>query len=114
MATAPAVYVAELDGVLVGMARGAMHEGDVDSSDRWLFSMYVSPIARGSGTAQALIAAVAAWAKSDGGEALCLYHSTDAPRARALYSKVGFVATGKEFQHDERPELRFCEMRMTL
>jgi len=114
MATSPTSFVVFLDGQMVGIARGGTHDGEAGSTNRWLWGMYVTPAARGTGAAQELIGAVADWSGADGGTALCLYVSTAAPRARALYEKVGFVATGLEFDHDTRPELRFSEMRMAL
>ena len=114
MATSPSSFVVLVDDEIIGIARGGTHDGEVDSTNRWLWGMYVTPASRGTGAAQVLIEAVAEWSRADGGSALCLYVSTAAPRARTLYEKVGFVATGIEFDHDARPELRFCEMRMTL
>lgn len=114
MATSPTSFVVLRAGEMVGIARGGTHDGEENSSNRWLWGMYVTPAARGTGAAQALIGAVADWSQRDGGTALCLYVSSAAPRARALYEKVGFVATGVEFDHDTRPELRFSEMRMAL
>lgn len=111
MASAPTTFIAERDGVVVGMARGGTNDHDpADSPQRWLWGMYVTPSARGDGTAAALIDAVAEWSRGDGGASLHLFVSSQAPRAHAFYEKVGFVDNGEPQTPDEHPDLAFQPM----
>ena len=115
LASSPLTFVAVAGGALVGMARGGRNDHDPpDSTARWLWGMYVSPVARGSRVAGALVDMVAAWSRSDGGHELRLFVSRDVPRARAFYVKSGFVATGHSVAHDNQPERIFEEMRRPL
>ena len=102
-------YLAESDGRVVGMARCESHDGRPDS--RWLFAMYVSRAARGGETARLLVDEVSAWARSEGVDSLHLYVSTAMQRARAFYTKVGFVANGESFTSNRGDGRVFIEMR---
>ena len=106
------VYLAEVDDRVVGMARGETHDSQPDR--RFLFAMYVSPSARGSGIAQSLVDAVSAWAWTQGVDALYLYVSAAVPRARAFYTKVGFEATGECLAMHRDEALVCAEMRRDL
>jgi len=115
MAQSPLSFVAVADGALVGMARGGRNDHDpADSPARWLWGMYVTPRARGSRVAAALVDVVAAWSKADGGNELCLFVARDVHRARAFYRKIGFVATGHTVTHEIRTDQVFEEMRRPL
>lgn len=105
-------YLAEVDGRIVGMARGEVHHDRPDS--RWLFAMYVAPDVRGSETARRLVDTVSAWARTQGVDALHLYVSSSMARARAFYAKVGFVETGATVTHSDDDSRVFVEMRRTL
>ena len=105
-------YVAEIDGRVVGMARGSAHDERPDT--RWLFAMYVSPAARGSDAARRLVEAVCAWAVSQGVGALHLYVSRAVPRARSFYTKFGFVDTGPTLSMHRDDNLVCEEMRREL
>ncbi|MBW4030878.1 MAG: GNAT family N-acetyltransferase [Acidobacteria bacterium] len=106
-------YLAEVDGRVVGMARGEAHDARPDT--RWLFAMYVAPVARGDGTARRLVDAVSAWALAEGVDALYLYVSSSMSRAKAFYAKCGFVATGLTVSHDDHEDPRlFEELRRPL
>lgn len=102
-------YLAEVDGEVVGMARGEAHHDEPDI--RYLFAMYVSPAARGTGVATLLVDTVSAWAAAQGVDVLYLYVSVRAQRARAFYSKVGFVESGQCVSMDRDESLVCDEMR---
>jgi len=87
------VYLAELDGEVVGMASGGRHDEHPGSC--WLFGMYLTARARGSGLAAQLVDAVAQWARAEGAADLYLSVTDQVPRARAFYEKVGFRPTGE-------------------
>ncbi len=86
-------FLAEDDGGVVGMATGGDHERRPGTS--WLFGMYVTARARGTGAADALVDAVAQWARERGADTLYLHVTELVPRARAFYERVGFVPTGE-------------------
>ncbi|HEY5304974.1 MAG TPA: GNAT family N-acetyltransferase [Acidimicrobiales bacterium] len=102
-------YLAEMDGEVVGMARGEAHQDEPDV--RYLFAMYVSPAARGTGVATLLLDTVSAWAAAEGVDVLYLYVSVRALRARAFYSKLGFVESGESVTMDRDVSLVCDEMR---
>jgi GNAT superfamily N-acetyltransferase len=105
-------YLAEINGHVVGMARGESHDSRSDT--RFLFAMYVSPSARGTVAARLLVDAVTAWASAQGVDALYLYVSNAVPRARAFYTKVGFVTTGSSLSMHRDESLVCDEMRREL
>jgi GNAT superfamily N-acetyltransferase len=105
-------YLAEIDGRVVGMARGEFHNERPETC--WLFAMYVSPDARGGDAARYLVETVSAWAAAQGRDALYLYVSTAVPRARAFYVKMGFVPTGPSVAMHRDPSLVCAEMRREL
>ncbi len=105
-------YLAEVNGRVVGMARGESHEAESDR--RFLFAMYVSPSARGTDAARLLVDEVSAWAKAQGADALHLYVSNAVPRARAFYVKAGFVTTGSSVSMHRDESLVCDEMRREL
>ncbi|MDE3139732.1 MAG: GNAT family N-acetyltransferase [Acidobacteriota bacterium] len=105
-------YLAEVDGRVVGMARGESHEGRPGT--RWLFAMYVSPSARGGDVARRLVDTVSAWAVAEGVDALHLYVSSSMSRAKAFYVKSGFAATGLSVSGRDGDERVFEEMRRPL
>jgi GNAT superfamily N-acetyltransferase len=105
-------FLAERDGVVVGMVSGGMN--DQHPGTRWLYGMYVTPASRGSDAAPQLVSAVITWAKTEGVSELYLHVTLSVERARAFYSKMGFVETGERFfmQRDRRLEL--VTMRKSL
>jgi GNAT superfamily N-acetyltransferase len=105
-------YLAEVDGRVVGMARGETHDGRPGT--RWLFAMYVSPQARGTDVARRLVDTVAAWAVAEGMDALHLYVSSSMTRAKAFYVKSGFAATGLAVSGRDGDDRVFEEMRRPL
>ncbi|MBA3780324.1 MAG: GNAT family N-acetyltransferase [Nocardioides sp.] len=84
----------------VGMASGSL-----DGDDAALISMWVDPVARGTGTAQALIEAVVGWARGLERTTYLMVRS-DNPRAIAAYERAGFVYLGVPDDHDGPPENR--------
>jgi len=86
-------FVAVLDGVDAGVARGAR---DTETSDTaFLLSMWVAPTARGRGLGGALISAVTNWAIAQGLSRLVLDVADINAPAIVLYKRKGFVATGE-------------------
>jgi ribosomal protein S18 acetylase RimI-like enzyme len=74
----------------------ARPEGDWAGPGReWeLVSMWVSPDARGGGSADLLVSAVAEVVKAESGEQLTLWVADGNARARAFYVRAGFRPTG--------------------
>ena len=61
-----------------------------------LMAMWVQPEARGAGGADALVAAVMAWARSERATTVRLDVVHGNLRARRFYERVGFAVTGTE------------------
>jgi GNAT superfamily N-acetyltransferase len=112
MAAQRCYYLAEHDGVVVGMISGGPN--DVHPGTRWLYGMYVTPTARGSGVAAQLVAAVEAWARDEGASEIFLHVGSSVLRARAFYSKMGFAPTGESHDVTRDPTLELVTMRRTL
>lgn len=66
-----------------------------DARRGWLFSVYARPEARGQGFAEAVIRAVLSDAKAAGMTSVGLNVVSDNITAQALYTRLGFVATGR-------------------
>ncbi|GAA1943667.1 GNAT family N-acetyltransferase [Microbacterium deminutum] len=83
------VWVAEVDGAVVGFASsGADRDDDGVPGRRQLFAIYVLADRYGSGAGQALLDAAI------GREAASLWVLEDNPRARAFYARNGFRPDG--------------------
>ena len=98
-----AYFVAEREGVVVGMVSGGYN--DNLPGTHWLYGMYVTPAARGSVAAQLLVAAVVEWARGDGAREIYLHVASGVPRARAFYLKNGFTLTGEPFEMERDPSV---------
>ncbi|MGI4941098.1 MAG: GNAT family N-acetyltransferase, partial [Janthinobacterium lividum] len=84
------LWVAEWDGALAGMVAVTPGTGGTWELGR----MYVSRSRRGTGLAQALLAAATAQAASSGATRLELWTDTRFERAHRFYAKAGFVRSG--------------------
>lgn len=89
------LIIAERDGRLVGMASG----GRAPSLERaaGLYSMWVEPAARGSGVAEAIVAAVTDWAVARDYPDIGLGVTVGNTRAIAFYERLGFRDTGERW-----------------
>jgi GNAT superfamily N-acetyltransferase len=112
MAQDYAYFLAARGGDVVGMASGGLN--DRHPGDYWLYAMYVTPSARGSGAASSLVEAVIAWAKGEGASELYLRVTVSVERARAFYRKMGFVETGERDVMDRNRSLELVTMRRSL
>jgi ribosomal protein S18 acetylase RimI-like enzyme len=65
-----------------------------DPTEAQLISMWVDPRVRGQGVAQALIRALAAWARDSGARRVFLFVQEVNTPGQALYRRAGFRATG--------------------
>ena len=104
-------YVAEVDGVAVGMAFAIQDR--TDAATGRLGGMWVGPNARGIGIGTALIGAVIDWSRDAGMRRVRLWvvPSTAADR---LYRRAQFIPTGtqKPFPGDDSRSV--IEMQLTL
>ncbi len=78
-----------------------------------LMAMWVGPDARGTGAADALIAAVVRWARAHGARTVRLAVEKQNARARRVYARNGFAATGRETA-GTRPGMIEVEMEVEL
>ena len=100
-----AVFVAIDDDRSVGMAGGfCSGEG---SGVVMLWGMWVDPLARRAGLGQALVEAVASWARDSGADhvRLAVTDCEESRPAAALYRKLGFVDTGEREPLEWNPSL---------
>ena len=88
-----AIFVAVIDGMDVGVARGAPNLERQDEA--FLISMWVAPEFRGHRVGGALIDAIIAWARAQGYVKLILDVADTNDSAIALYARKGFKPTGE-------------------
>ncbi len=102
----------EGEGEVVGMVSGGFN--DRSPGTLWMYGMYVSPTARGTGLASELVEAVGQWALGEGASELYLHVTETVTRARAFYEKVGFRLTGDAITMSRDPSLRLVTMVKSL
>jgi GNAT superfamily N-acetyltransferase len=105
-------FLAEDGGRVVGMASGGANE--LYPGTRWLYGMFVTPAARGTGVATQLVDAVVEWARGEGATELYLQVTASLPRSRAFYVKSGFVETGDRLTMHRDARLELLTMRRSL
>lgn len=105
-------FLCERDGEVMGMISGGLN--DQHPGTHWMYGMYVTPSARGSGVANDLVDAVFEWARSEGATELYLHVTSTISRARAFYEKLGFEFTGNHFTMTRDPRLELLTMRRSL
>jgi GNAT superfamily N-acetyltransferase len=105
-------YLGEFDGVVSGMASGGMNEEHPGTW--WLYGMYVTPRARGSGLADQLVEAVSSWAREQGAPELFLHVTSSVARARAFYKKMGFCENGATIVMERDPSITLVTMVRSL
>lgn len=88
--------VAYLDGEPVGIVSGTQPSED---SVTELISMWVAPVARGKGVGEALVDAVVSWAHAQRIAKVSLDVREDNGRAKALYTRCGFIDQGRISEH---------------
>jgi GNAT superfamily N-acetyltransferase len=89
-----AIFVAERNGEVVGVARGADVKGSpllVPERYCYVTSVYVRPAHRHHGVLSALMDHVEDWARSRGLTEMRLHNSTLNDTARAAWDQLGFV-----------------------
>lgn len=101
-------YLGYHAGRPAGIASGGWNERYPDT--HWLFGMFVTRSARGTGLAGALVDAVAEWVRAQGGESLYLHVTSTVAPARRFYEKVGFIATGEVITMDRDPSQQLITM----
>lgn len=89
----------------VAIAAGYLDPECCAPDERLLVSMWVEPASRGRGVAAQLVDAVLAWALADGAQALKLQVTVGNDRARRLYERLGFRATGALVPMQREPRI---------
>jgi len=105
-------FVAERNTEFAGMASGGLNDRFPDTA--WLYGMYVTPDARGTTMAAALVRRVARWALEAGYVELYLDVGVGVKRARAFYEREGFVDTGERRSLTRDASLQLITMRRAL
>jgi GNAT superfamily N-acetyltransferase len=111
--TARAWFLAWNDGLPVGIIAGEADPG-TPAHQRHVVSMWVDPAARGTGAADALMAAVGEWARQQGASTLTLWVADASPRARAFYRRTGFRDTGVRQPLPSNPQTAEAELSLDL
>ncbi len=93
----------------VGKAVGYLHHGLPE-----LVGMWVAPQARGRAVVEALISAVAGWARDIGHDVLVLWVVEGNERAERAYRRCGFVRTGLSQPVPGRPAETEVQMSLSL
>ena len=101
-------YLAEIDGEVVGMSTGGLNTQFPGTF--WLFGMFVSPKARGTGVASELVSIVESWAREHGGTELYLHVTESMVRARAFYKKIGVNLNGGSVTMDRDTSIKLVTM----
>jgi GNAT superfamily N-acetyltransferase len=96
-------------GESVGLAGGYLHDGVPE-----LIAMWVHPTRRGSGAAEQLVEAVAAWAREQDGARLRLWVVEGNDRAERVYRRLGFAQTGAAQPVPGNPSLTEVQMERLL
>jgi ribosomal protein S18 acetylase RimI-like enzyme len=89
-----ATFIVDAAGEPKGLVAGMYDAADPEVVH--LMSMWVHPGLRGAGAADALVAAVLAWARESSARVMRLAVIQSNDRARRCYERNGFRATGKQ------------------
>jgi GNAT superfamily N-acetyltransferase len=104
-------FIAFLPGVCpAGLGGGYLAEPEVVE----LIGMFVRPRARGRGVGEAVIEAVAGWARQQGAGTVHLWVTETNKPARRLYERCGFTATAERQPLPSNPALGEIGMQRTL
>jgi ribosomal protein S18 acetylase RimI-like enzyme len=89
-----AIFILDRPEGVRGMVAG--RADPTDPAVVQLMAMWVHPMIRGSGGAEELVAALLAWARSEGANSVRLNVIGSNHRARRFYERCGFRLTGQE------------------
>jgi GNAT superfamily N-acetyltransferase len=98
-------------GAVLGLVAGIRADGD--RTNLYLVAMWVTPEARGTGSADRLVQRVIDWARTEPADVLRLHVTEGNRRAERVYERHGFVRTGHSFLR-ERDGLREIEMERQI
>lgn len=109
-----AVFLADRGGRDVGMI-AAIPAGEDEQTPgaTMMVAMWVDPVARGNGVAEALTGALIGWARESGYPRMVLWVYDVNPRAAAFYRRYGFEPTGRTEVFGDDPR-KLHLMTMTL
>ncbi|MBB5785600.1 GNAT family N-acetyltransferase [Jiangella mangrovi] len=105
------MFVAEAEGRLVGKASCFVEGENADKVSGHVVGVYVTPQARGTGVAAALLSATVSWALTEArADRVRLFVIETNDRAAAFYRRIGFVATGRTMRYPPDPTYIEYEM----
>lgn len=109
------LFVAEIDGEVVGFAVGAVGSGPHSGGrEGEIESVAVAERARRAGTGRRLCEAILAWCGAQGATEVALEVRAGSADAIALYAGLGFVRVGTRPRYYQQPEEDAVLMRMKL
>jgi GNAT superfamily N-acetyltransferase len=105
-----ATFVAERDGVWIGMVTGLANQQAETKPSTLLVAMFVTTSARHQGIGVALVDALTSWARNCHANQITLWVTSDNNPAISLYQRCGFRFTGVSKPHAHTPGLTEREM----
>jgi len=105
-----ATFVAERDGIWIGMVTGLANQQGETRESTLLVAMFVATSARREGIGVALVDALTSWARDCGANQIALWVTSDNDPAVSLYRRCGFRFTGVSKSHAHAPGLTEREM----
>jgi len=107
-----ATYVAVHDGRFIGKASCFVDPEITIGRAAHMFGVYVTPIARGTGVAEAVVRAALRWAYEEvGADRVRLFVMETNERAAAFYRRLGFERTGHTMAYPPEPSYLEHEMQ---
>jgi GNAT superfamily N-acetyltransferase len=99
------IYVAELDGAVIGYAYAGMEPHswkELRAPAGFIHDLLVDPPHRGRGIATRLLEAAAAWLEEHGAPRVMLWTAQNNPAAQRLFERAGFRRTMVEMTRERR------------
>ena len=106
--------IADAGGRWVGSVVGLLSAEGAGERPVWIAGMWVHPDSRRRGVAQALLRAVALWARERGADMLHLHVTEINTPAIMLYERLGFHASGETAPLAHTPTVREQHMQCPL
>ena len=107
-------FIAAREHRWVGSVTGLLEPGNSRPRSAVVVGMWVSPEVRRRGVAQALLRAVAVWARGHGADMLQLDVTETNAAAIALYERLGFQPSGTTAPLPHTPTVREIHMQCAL
>jgi GNAT superfamily N-acetyltransferase len=98
-----ATFIAESDGIWLGMVTGLANQQGQTSQSTLLVAMFVATSVRRKGIGVAMVDALTLWARDCGANRVALWVASDNKPAVWLYQRCGYSFTGVSKPHAHAP-----------